>query len=585
MSAPSDERSDLIVHEFRDTWNDYYAWEQDYCTKQISRLAASAPAQTSHTLTFDDLIAPSPSSSSAENAFVSNNHTNSDGAAFIRHIFDGPSPRSSLVRATLVKASQPLPQPYPPYESCTPLPANVLVEDDPDYLPYLPLPDDPAFPTDDYVEDHEGFAWEEEYRGPDVRAVVLETARRLKAKHGMSPQEMDETGILPLELRTRSSWGAIWTEKMKYVPYFTYQDTARPAANDTRTRLQDYMTLWCPNPDCLTAYCFTHRLDEVVLDPREPLYVNSAPFHPLTPESPCSRNCTWHRPIQDVSEVRFADPSVPQPNVAVLCRQHVRTSAPQPDVRQPTPKFCNELPPNFIPNRPCRHPGPCVDCECARNQAHCSRTCACARTCVRRWPGCKCARSNAGGNRKGKGKRQTKKDPKAACPSDLCPCRLAKRECDSAVCGPCGTACRNGQIQRGACKAVEAKTSALGIGLFLAEDAEKGDLVLEYVGELICEPTFDTRHIVALARGRSYVFGVNEQVSIDSTYAGNPARFINHASAGKANVRPSIMLVYGNQRVGLYAKRKLKAGVELLMDYGPEFPIPDQRNKYREAGI
>ena len=36
--------------------------------------------------------------------------------------------------------------------------------------------------------------------------------------------------------------------------------------------------------------------------------------------------------------------------------------------------------------------------------------------------------------------------------------------------------------------------------------------------------------------GRNYVFGLNAQMSVDSTHAGNPARFINHAPYKRANL-------------------------------------------------
>ena len=116
------------------------------------------------------------------------------------------------------------------------------------------------------------------------------------------------------------------------------------------------------------------------------------------------------------------------------------------------------------------------------------------------------------------------------------------------------------------------------MGLFLAEAANEGDLIIgtspchpllhtrpillinllhiEYVGELIYEATFQTRRSVLESispsvhverspfvrselsqhLGRSYVFGLNDQMSVDSTRAGNPARFINHAPSRRANV-------------------------------------------------
>ena len=50
---------------------------------------------------------------------------------------------------------------------------------------------------------------------PAVVAIVLETARRLRTSYGMSMEQVDRTGILPLQLRTSAVWGAIWTEKMR----------------------------------------------------------------------------------------------------------------------------------------------------------------------------------------------------------------------------------------------------------------------------------------------------------------------------------------------------------------------------------
>ena len=50
---------------------------------------------------------------------------------------------------------------------------------------------------------------------PPVVAIVLETARRLRTSYDMSMEQVDRTGILPLQLRTSAIWGAIWTEKMR----------------------------------------------------------------------------------------------------------------------------------------------------------------------------------------------------------------------------------------------------------------------------------------------------------------------------------------------------------------------------------
>ena len=48
-----------------------------------------------------------------------------------------------------------------------------------------------------------------------VLEIVLETARRLHFGHGMSIEEIDDTGILPRLRTTSAGWGAIWHGRMR----------------------------------------------------------------------------------------------------------------------------------------------------------------------------------------------------------------------------------------------------------------------------------------------------------------------------------------------------------------------------------
>ncbi|GBE89251.1 hypothetical protein SCP_1502590 [Sparassis crispa] len=115
------------------------------------------------------------------------------------------------------------------------------------------------------------------------------------------------------------------------------------------------------------------------------------------------------------------------------------------------------------------------------------------------------------------------------------------------------------------------KHSDFGLGVFLMQSAKEGDLIAEYIGELIYEATFDSRGQLSNHRGRSYVFGIDPSLSNDSTYAGNTTRFINHAPEKKANCIVGIRIVHGDHRIGIYAKKSLAKGAELFLDYGPEF--------------
>jgi len=103
------------------------------------------------------------------------------------------------------------------------------------------------------------------------------------------------------------------------------------------------------------------------------------------------------------------------------------------------------------------------------------------------------------------------------------------------------------------------------------ESAKEGDLIAEYVGELIHEPTTCSRQPVSIHLRRNYLFQLNLDLTIDSLYAGNDARFINHASDEHANARAKVLLVNGEHRIGIYAKFDIEAGTEVRFNYGPEF--------------
>ncbi|KIJ96321.1 hypothetical protein K443DRAFT_635499 [Laccaria amethystina LaAM-08-1] len=168
------------------------------------------------------------------------------------------------------------------------------------------------------------------------------------------------------------------------------------------------------------------------------------------------------------------------------------------------------------------------------------------------------------------------------CYSARCPCYKAHRECDPVLCVDCdasaSAACQNVSIQQGRSNRTEVRQSRWGLGLFLAEPAEKNDLIAEYTGELILDPTRESREIVATHRNRNYVFELNSAFSLHSGGAGNETRYINHQSGELANCTAKIRLVNGEHRIGINALRKIKPEEEILFDYGSHFfPHGSQR--------
>ncbi|KAF9057033.1 hypothetical protein BJ165DRAFT_1520451 [Panaeolus papilionaceus] len=131
--------------------------------------------------------------------------------------------------------------------------------------------------------------------------------------------------------------------------------------------------------------------------------------------------------------------------------------------------------------------------------------------------------------------------------------------------------CHNVAIQRNKFKATDVRQSKYGLGLFVLEDCLPRELISEYIGEIIFEPTVRSRHPHTVHTGRCYVFGLATGTCLDSALAGNESRFINHSST--PNCESRLVLVNGQHRIGIYAARFIKAGEELFIHYGSEFPI------------
>ncbi|KAH9059795.1 hypothetical protein EDB87DRAFT_1562822 [Lactarius vividus] len=253
---------------------------------------------------------------------------------------------------------------------------------------------------------------------------------------------------------------------------------------------------------------------------------------------------------------------------------------------------------NYEAPGPCSHAGPCDQsnhCTCAERSVHCSRSCQCSLTCGHRWEGCRCLLIPK------KAKTQTSQ----TCAIDAnCPCRTRGWECDPFICEcdnltyllapgkwPKHTKplprrlaprsdgvyyCQNSDIQRGLAAEVEIKRGMYGLGAFAVNGIHKGEFIGEYIGELIPNEA-DNKEYASFSStilrehvDLNYNFGYSEDFSLDSARVGNETRYINHGSdeGGKANAEAGTKLVFGEQRIGLWAKRFIREGGEILFDYG-----------------
>jgi hypothetical protein len=107
-------------------------------------------------------------------------------------------------------------------------------------------------------------------------------------------------------------------------------------------------------------------------------------------------------------------------------------------------------------------------------------------------------------------------------------------------------------------------------GLFAIDNIKPGEIVIEYVGEMITNKIADYREIEYNERGFGdcYMFRFDADNIIDATKYGNLARFINHCC--EPNCKAQCNVINGKKHILLLAKRFIKAGEEITYDYNFE---------------
>lgn len=110
-------------------------------------------------------------------------------------------------------------------------------------------------------------------------------------------------------------------------------------------------------------------------------------------------------------------------------------------------------------------------------------------------------------------------------------------------------------------KVVKVKRGLEGMGLFAGEEIKKGELIIEYIGNIL------THKEAGEQPDNEYLFEINSKITIDGSPKWNIARYCNHACEEAANAESDIK----KGRVLIKAIKAINLGEEIVYDYGEEF--------------
>lgn len=132
----------------------------------------------------------------------------------------------------------------------------------------------------------------------------------------------------------------------------------------------------------------------------------------------------------------------------------------------------------------------------------------------------------------------------------------------------CGDDCQNQRFQKREWANVSViSTGKKGYGLRTDSDLHTDDFIFEYVGEVIAEGEFQKRRRRYDDEGikHFYFMSLSTREFIDATKKGNLGRFCNHSC--NPNCYVDKWIVGDKLRMGIFAKRPVEAGEELVFNY------------------
>ena len=125
-------------------------------------------------------------------------------------------------------------------------------------------------------------------------------------------------------------------------------------------------------------------------------------------------------------------------------------------------------------------------------------------------------------------------------------------------------------IATSAARRIQVRRSGVhGKGVFAVADIPEGEVIIEYVGEVITWKEALRRHPHDPSDpNHTFYFHIDDKHVIDALYGGNASRWINHAC--DPNCEPDEI----GGRIFIRALRDIRAGEELNYDYGLVIDAP-----------
>jgi hypothetical protein len=166
-----------------------------------------------------------------------------------------------------------------------------------------------------------------------------------------------------------------------------------------------------------------------------------------------------------------------------------------------------------------------------------------------------------------------------------CQNKMMQQECLPNLC-LCGDACGNRPFARHHENPVPLqlfKTAYKGWGVKLEQSCTSGELIVEYVGEVIDSASWEERKQQLSRFDHMYFMALNHNEIVDATRKGNIARFINHSCSPNLVVQK--WFINRLPRLGLFATKDIPAGAEVTYNYSVKWSgDPDMAQRcYCEA--